>query len=153
VPGPRERDSPPRFPIWIWELQDRGNVIYGFPAIDGPRGGLKLATEQYAETTTADSARRDVSEAEIRSMYDDLVAPYLPQLGPKCVKALACLYTATPDFHFVIDRHPRMPNAIIASPCSGHGFKHSAAVGEALAEMVLGGASRIDLGAFRLERF
>jgi glycine/D-amino acid oxidase-like deaminating enzyme len=63
------------------------------------------------------------------------------------------MYTATPDFHFVIDRHPRMPHVIIAAACSGHGFKHSAAVGEALAQMVLDGKSALDLGHFTLDRF
>lgn len=148
-----EQFAPPRFPVWIWELQDRRNVIYGFPAVDGPAGGLKLATEQYAVTTSADAIARDVDAAERERMYRDLVAPYLPGLGPKCVRAAACMYTATPDFHFLIDRHPRMGSVIIASPCSGHGFKHSAAVGEALAAMALDGRSEMDLTSFTFGRF
>jgi len=51
-------------------------------------------------------------------MYTKLVAPYLPELDATCLKTPLACYTATPDFHFVIDRHPRMPNVIIASPCS-----------------------------------
>ena len=151
--APLERFAPPGFPVWIWELQERRNVIYGFPALDGPSGGLKVATEQYASTTTADTAVREVSGHEKREMHERLVAPYLPGLGPKCVRASACLYTATPDFHFVIDRHPRMPGVIIASPCSGHGFKHSAAVGEILAQMALDGSSAMAIDGFALERF
>lgn len=143
----------PAMPVWIWELQDRRNVIYGFPAIDGPAGGAKLATEQYAITTTPDSVERDVSEAEKRAMHEQMVAPYLPGLGPRCVKAVACLYTATSDFGFAIDRFPGYENVILASPCSGHGFKHSAAVGEVLAQLALDGRSRVDIGAFALERF
>jgi sarcosine oxidase len=150
---PIARFEPPQFPIWIWELQDRKHVIYGFPAIDGPHGGVKIATEQYGETTTPEAAEREVGEEEIRRMYEDLVRPNLPGVGPGCVKAKACLYTATPDFHFAIGRHPAIPAAIVASPCSGHGFKHSAAVGEALAELALEGRSRIDLAAFDLARF
>jgi sarcosine oxidase len=68
-------------------------------------------------------------------MHRDLVAPYLPGLSDRCVKAAACLYTATPDFQFWIGRDPRRPNVIIVSACSGHGFKHSAAIGERVARM------------------
>ena len=151
--APLERYTPPQFPIWIWELQDRENVIYGFPAIDGPAGGAKIATEQYAATTTPRAVDREVSAEEKREMYARLVAPYLPELGPRCVKAAACLYTATPDFHFVIDRHPRHERVIVASPCSGHGFKHSAAVGEALAQLARGERTQADLGSFIFGRF
>jgi sarcosine oxidase len=152
VDAPPERYAPGEFPVWIWELQDRNHVIYGFPQIDGPRSGVKVATEQYAEATTAERAIREVSRREVSEMYTKLVAPYLPELDATCLKTAACLYTATPDFHFVIDRHPRMPNVIIASPCSGHGFKHSPAVGEALAQMVLDGRSELDLRFFALDR-
>jgi sarcosine oxidase len=145
--------SPPAFPIWIWELQDRNNVIYGFPAIDGAAGGAKVATEQYMVTTSVDAVEREVSAQETRGMYEQLVAPNLAGLGPRCIKAVSCLYTATPDFHFVIDRHPRMPGVILASPCSGHGFKHSAAIGEALAQLMAKGKSDVDLSAFSLRRF
>jgi sarcosine oxidase len=136
--GPIAEYEAPRFPIWIWELQESKHVIYGFPAVDGAGGGAKLATEQYTATTTPETVRREVTDDEKRAMHRDLVAPYLPGLGPRCVKAAACLYTATSDFQFLIERHPSKPNVIIASPCSGHGFKHSAAIGETLAQMALG---------------
>ena len=152
VRGPVERFMPPNFPVWIWELQDRKNVIYGFPALDG---SLKMATEQYTNQVHPEPAERrlEVSESEKHATYESLVAPYFPALGPRCVKAVSCLYTATPDFHFVIDRHPQLSNVIIASPCSGHGFKHSAAVGEALAELATEGRATLDLGNFSLNRF
>lgn len=144
--------SAPNFPVWIWELQDRPNVIYGFPAIDGPGGGVKVATEQYAEATTADGVERDVSEDEKQWMHRELIAGHLRGVGDRCLKAASCLYTLTRDFHFVIDRHPAEPNVIVASPCSGHGFKHSPALGEMLAEAALG-APMPDNAAFRFSRF
>ncbi len=150
---PISRFTPPEFPVWIWELRDTGHAIYGFPAIDGPHGGVKVATEQYASSTTPGEVDRNVSDAEKREMHEKLVAPYLQDVSPTCVKAVACLYTATPDFNFVIDVDPAVPGAIIASACSGHGFKHSAAVGEALAQRILDGASRLDLSSFGLGRF
>jgi sarcosine oxidase len=131
--GPIEEFEAPRFPVWIWELRDAKHVIYGFPAIDGPGGGVKLATEQYDVTTTPESVQREVGEEEIRAMHRGLVAPYLPGLGPNCVKALACMYTATPDFQFRIG--PARRNVVVVSACSGHGFKHSAAIGEQAAAL------------------
>jgi sarcosine oxidase len=122
-------------PVWIWELQDRGNAIYGFPARDGI---VKVATESFTR------------EIPAQEMYASLVAPYLAGVSARCVKTVPCLYTATADFGFLIDRHPRMDRVIVASPCSGHGFKHSAAIGEALAQWTLAGRSAIDLGPFAL---
>jgi sarcosine oxidase len=142
---------PGRFPVFIWELQTTRAGIYGFPAIDG--GGIKIATEHYLATTTPGTAEREVSAAEIAALYETCVAPNFPGLSARCVKAVTCLYTVTPDFGFVIDAHPECARVIVASPCSGHGFKHSAAIGEALAELVVDGKSRIDLGAFAFARF
>jgi sarcosine oxidase len=152
VDGAAERFQAPAFPTWIWELQDRKNVIYGTPEIDGS-GCIKIATEQYAATTTTESIARDVTEAEKASMHAQLVAPYLPGISARCVKAATCLYTSTPDFQFVIDWLPGHPKVLLASPCSGHGFKHSAAVGEIIAELVHGGRSTIRVGPFSLTRF
>ncbi len=150
--GPVTPFLPGNFPIYIWELQGRKQAIYGFPAVDGESGGVKVATQQYETTTTPDTVERNVSAAEATAMYE-YIAPYLPGLSSTCVKAVACLYTVTPDAEFVIDFHPEFPHVIIASPCSGHGFKHSAAIGEALAELAIDGKSRFDLSAFGLGRF
>ena len=139
-----------RFPVFIWELSGRSQAIYGFPDIDGD--GVKVATEQYEVSTTAESIDREVSPGEAAAMHGDLIAPFLPRLPAKCVRSAACLYTVTADFDFVIDRYPENKNVIIASCCSGHGFKHSAALGEALAELALTGQSAIDLSPFSLER-
>lgn len=141
---------PGAFPIFIW-LRDDGD-IYGFPAIDGPAGGVKVATEVYLETTTPEHVAREVGPEETQAMYREHVAGALPGLSERCIKAASCLYTVTPDSHFVIDRHPRHPQIILASPCSGHGFKHSAAIGEALAQLALRGATTLDISAFRLDR-
>ena len=125
-------------------------VIYGFPMIDGPSGGAKVAREQYVVETTADEVDRAVTPDEIEEMYERYVRHRLPGLSGRCVKATACLYTVTPDSRFVIDRLPSTPNVIVASPCSGHGFKHSAAIGECLAQLATQGHSTIDLSAFAL---
>jgi len=153
VKGPVTPFLPANCPIFIWELQGPQQAIYGFPAIDGAEGGVKVATQQYERTTTPETVNREVSDEEAAAMHAKYVAPYLPDLSSRCIKAVSCLYTATPDAEFVIDFHPESKNIIVASPCSGHGFKHSAAIGEALAELAEDGKSRFDLSAFRFARF
>ena len=153
IRGPIDAFASDRFPVFIWELQGEPQGIYGFPAIDGPGGGLKVASEDFGATTTPDSVDRDVTDGEKRAMYENYVAPNLPGVGARCLRATTCLYTVTPDFGFVIDAHPEFERVFVASPCSGHGFKHSAALGEALAERVVDGASRLDLDPFRWSRF
>jgi sarcosine oxidase len=86
-------------------------------------------------------------------MYKDYVQGRLPGISDRCGTAASCLYTTTPDSNFVIDVHPDNDCIIIASPCSGHGFKHAAAIGEALAEQVIDGKSKIDMSSFSLKRF
>jgi sarcosine oxidase len=140
-------------PIFIWELQGPQQAIYGFPAIDGAEGGVKIATQQYEHITTPQRVNRDVSEEEAAAMHANYIAPYLPDLSSRCIKAVSCLYTVTPDAEFVIDFHPESKRIIVASPCSGHGFKHSAAIGEALADLAIHSESRFDLSAFRFSRF
>jgi len=133
-----EAEGHDALPVWIWELQGRDHAIYGFPSRDGV---VKVATESFA---------REIPPEE---MYANLVAPFLAGVGPRCVKTVPCLYTATADFRFLIDRHPGMERVIVASPCSGHGFKHSAAIGEALAQWVLDGRPRLDLSPFAAKPF
>jgi sarcosine oxidase len=145
--------APDRFPVFIWEPAESAQAVYGFPAVDGPAGGVKIAPGAYGERTTAASGSRPVSSEEIRAMYDTLVAPLLPGLTPECLKTTTCLYTVVSDAGFVIDRHPEYNRVLLVSPCSGHGFKHSAAIGEAVAELVTEGSSRLDLSPFRLDRF
>lgn len=148
-----ERFAPGRFPVFIWQFDGDLPGCYGFPAVDGAGGGIKIASEQYESTTTPERVERAVSDAETAAMYARCVAPRLADVGPKCVRSVTCLYTCTPDSGFVIDADPADERVIIASPCSGHGFKHSAAVGEAIAELVCDGRSHVDLSAFRIGRF
>lgn len=144
--------SPERFPVYIWEVSQR-DTFYGFPAIDGPDGGMKVAAEQFDQTTDPDSVTRHVPEEESMTLFDRVVGARLTELVRRRVKAAACLYTTTPDGDFVIDWHPESRDVLIVSPCSGHGFKHSAAIGETVAELVTQGTSSIDVGVFSLSRF
>ena len=142
----------PDCPVFIWELQAKTQGIYGFPAIDGPQGGVKVATEEYRGTTTPDAVDRVVTDEETKAVYATYIAPHVSGVTGKCLRTAVCLYTVTPDFGFVVDAHPQSERVIIASPCSGHGFKQSPAIGEALAELAVEGATRHDLSAFSLAR-
>jgi sarcosine oxidase len=147
-------------PIFVWDFGgERSGFVhlrgfYGFPAVDGPAGGIKLATESYEATTTPDGQQHPATRAESADMYRDYVRAQLPWLGPEPVRTVSCLYTCTHGSRFVIDRHPDQDAVLIVSPCSGHGFKHSAAIGEAVAQWVSGGATEadVDLSAFRLSQ-
>jgi sarcosine oxidase len=143
---------PGKFPIFIWLLDNRPDFgFYGFPSLDDTT--IKVASEQYTLTTTPDDVSREVTAAEKKSMYKDHLRGRLPGISAVCDSAVTCLYTTTPDSNFVIDCYPGQSNIVLASPCSGHGFKHSAAIGEAIAQLVIDKKSKIDIGAFKINRF
>jgi sarcosine oxidase len=113
----------------------------------------KIKTLQYVNVTTPEQVDREITEAEKNTMYKNYRPGRLPDIVNACDEAASCLYTITPDSNFVIDFYPEQPEVLIASPCSGHGFKHSAAGGEVLAELVLEGKSRIDISRFGIDMF
>jgi sarcosine oxidase len=127
-------------------------MLYGFPSIDGPDGGIKVATERYEETVDPDHVPRDVRGESVTQMHSHYIAPRLPDVSPRCLRTATCLYTVTPDAKFVIDYADEHRNIVFASACSGHGFKHSPAVGEVLAQTALGTTTQLDLSPFRLRR-
>jgi sarcosine oxidase len=133
-------------PVFIWELADRPHGIYGIPAVDAA-GGVKVATE-LAQVTDPDRVDRTVGPHESAAVHADYVAPYLPGLAPRGIRSAVCLYTEAPGGRFVIDAVPDHPRVTFVSACSGHGFKHSAALGEALAQRLVLGESTIDLSPF-----
>ncbi|SDY78469.1 sarcosine oxidase [Variovorax sp. YR266] len=145
--------APGRFPIFIWMFGDGPeDYMYGFPSSDPSQPALKVATEQYVAATTPDTIDRTVSAEETAAMYRDRVAGRFPQIGGRALKARACMYTVTPDRRFVIDALDDLPRVLIASACSGHGFKHSAGLGEAIADHVLDRPSELDLRPFARQR-
>lgn len=141
-------------PVFLWALGDEeAEGLYGFPAIDGDGGGVKIAPSKYDREVDPDSVDRSVGLEEIEKVYNRYVRGRIQFVEPRCVKTATCLYTTTPDSDFVIDRLPETPQLVVVSPCSGHGFKHSAAIGESVAELVTTGSSSRDLRPFSLSRF
>ena len=131
-------------PAFVWDFGgDRQgfvhlNGFYGFPALDGPEGGVKVATESYRRTASPDGRRHAPAPADVDRMYTRCVAPQLPWLGPVPLRAVSCLYTCSRGSRFVIDSHPEHDRVLIVSACSGHGFKHSPAIGEAVSQRLTG---------------
>jgi len=140
------------FPFILWAGHTIEDYLGVFPIAPGATPALKLLGEQFAHTTDPDSVDRTVRQDEIDDLYDRLVRPRLAGVRRSVAQATVCLYTNTPDDHFLIDRHPDSDRVIAMSPCSGHGFKHSAALGEAIASLVATGRSTIDLAAFGRDR-
>jgi sarcosine oxidase len=143
----------PQAPVFIWMYGTADTeYLYGFPPLPGERA-LKVATEQYDTATTADGVERRVDPSESDAMYRLRVADRMSGATPEVVRAAACVYTVTPDRGFIIDRHPGMDRVLVVSACSGHGFKHSAGIGEAVAAELAGGPGQVDLAPFALARF
>ncbi|MGA9700726.1 N-methyl-L-tryptophan oxidase [Pseudomonas sp.] len=132
--------------------KDEGDASYGFPALPG-EGSLKIATAQYHTTSTPETLDRTISPAQEREMYEQQVQGRIAGVTAQVVKSAVCAYTVTPDHHFIIDQHPTLQHTLVVSPCSGHGFKHSAALGEAFAQWCMHGESELDLSSFSLKRF
>jgi sarcosine oxidase len=133
-------------PIFIDENAD-GVQIYGFPAIDGPTGGVKVAFFRKGIVCTPDTIDRVVHPQEISEMRDR-VGELLPALDGPCLHSATCMYSNTPDEHFVIARHPDSANVTVACGFSGHGFKFVPVVGEILADLAMTGATEHPIDLF-----
>ncbi len=142
--------EPPNFPIFVWQVgSDSHQMFFGFPALDGPSGGLKIATEQYEVVANPEEMDTSVSDLEAETMYRDF-ASRIKGLSRRVVKASTCIYTVTRDWEYVLDWAPESDRVFVASACMGRGFKHSTAIGEAIAQTISSGNSEIDLSAFRI---
>jgi sarcosine oxidase len=130
---------PDRFPIFIWEPDD-GNMFYGFPVQDDDRGVKAAFFRADSVPTTPETIDREVREEEI-DFIRGYLARHVPDLAGRCLDARACMYTNTPDEHFVISVHPDHPQVTIACGFSGHGYKFCSVVGEILADLATEGST------------
>ncbi|WP_421926144.1 N-methyl-L-tryptophan oxidase [Lysinibacillus capsici] len=135
------------FPAYCFEFAD--STYYGFPSIDG--AGLKLGRHDGGDVVNPNDPLRpfDASDAvDLQNFVDH----FMPQHGT-LKYGKTCKYSMTPDEDFIIDFLPEHQNIVIAAGFSGHGFKFSSAVGEALADLIIEGKSKQDLSTFKLSRF
>ena len=141
---------PERFPIFIWEPDD-GNMFYGFPAQDDDRGVKTAFFRAGGAPTDPETIDREVREEEAEFLRGYL-AEHVPELAGRCLDARACMYTNTPDEHFVISVHPEHPRVAIACGFSGHGYKFCGVVGEILADLITEGSTRHPIDLFSPSR-
>ena len=143
---------PAHFPVFLCESADGGRLGYGFPAIDGPSGGLKAAIHGSDVECTPETVDRVIHEVDGAEVIRKL-RPRFPALHGEILKAKTCLYTMTPDEHFVIGLHPQFPPVSVACGFSGHGFKFAPAVGEILADLATTGKTNHPIDLFSPIRF
>lgn len=137
------------FPVFLADVP--GGPFYGLPAID-PRG-LKAARHYHApELPDPDAVEWGTGPDDARPLRDFL-SRHLPAADGEPTDARVCMYTLTPDRHFVLDLHPRHPQVVLAAGFSGHGFKFASVVGEVLADLAESGQTRHPIEMFRCDRF
>ena len=141
--------APDRFPVF--NLQVEEGRYYGLPVYEVP--GFKFGRYHHrSEVTTAEAMRREVDAADER-LLRDFAERYFPAGSGATMALRACMFTNTPDEHFVLDRHPEYPQVVLASPCSGHGYKFCSVIGEIIADLALpDGRTRHDIGFLGLRR-
>ena len=128
-----------RCPVFIWAHGGTSeDCFYGFPLVPGAEShGVKIAGENFSRASpSADAVNRDSDDAETQALVANHLSGRMQGLGARPLKRAVCLYTATPDAGFILDRMPATDNVTLVSACSGHGFKHAAAVGEQVAVLV-----------------
>lgn len=125
--------------------------FYQFPSWGIP--GFKIGRYNHLrEQGHADVLSREPTAAD-ETVLREAIRALFPEADGPTLRLAACLFTNTPDEHFVIDSLPDHPEVIVASPCSGHGFKFASVIGEVLADLATTGTSRMNLDLFSYGRF
>jgi glycine/D-amino acid oxidase-like deaminating enzyme len=136
-------------PVFLFELPK--GIFYGFPQLD-PRG-VKVGEHTGGEPVTEPSLVNRSQNSIEQQRLARFLAAQLPGVTGEVTDHTVCLYTMTPDEHFILDRHPRHSNVVFAAGLSGHGFKFTPVLGQALADLVLEGQSDLPIGFLSLDRF
>lgn len=149
-----EELQPGKMPVFLCgdEKKETTRSFYNFPLVNGVESGMKFAVHESdleIDPDDKDKAKPVTSAEEIYRF----ISPYIRHIKPETVRSANCLYTMTPDENFIIDFKPDSQRIVLASACSGHGFKHSAAIGETLAQLATTGRSDLDISDFSLQRF
>jgi sarcosine oxidase len=140
--------EPDRFPVWILEI-DEERAFYGFPKLPGQ--GVKIARHHGGRSVDPDAVDRHANEADEQPVRD-FISAHMPAANGKRLDFRVCMYTNTPDFNFILDFHPDDRRVVIASPCSGHGFKFSNVIGSIVADLALTGQTSFEIGFLSLDR-
>jgi sarcosine oxidase len=140
---------PQRLPLVIHRFPGTTSLGSVFPIFD--HAGVKVMIDRIGPEVAPDDPDRTIDQArleQLRAYATDL----LPGLTGEIIEAVSCRYTMTPDEDFIVDRHPAHPQVVVASPCSGHGFKFAIAIGRILADLAINSTTDYDIARFRLDR-
>jgi sarcosine oxidase len=141
--------TPEAFPVFYLELEE--GKYYGFPEWGIP--GFKFGKYHHLEERIDPDGPREEPNSRDEEVLRSFARRYFPDGEGPTVALKTCLFTNTPDEHFILDLHPGHPQVVIASACSGHGYKFCSVVGEIMADLAQKGESPLDLSLFRLDRF
>jgi sarcosine oxidase len=149
APLDRELFTPQRFPVF--NLMVPEGRYYGFPEWDVP--GFKIGLYHHRnEQVNPDDFEREADGAD-EEILREATRRYFPQGNGSTLALRTCMFTNTPDEHFIVDLLPGDERVIVASPCSGHGFKFASVIGEVLADLAATGETAHDISLLRLDRF
>ncbi|HEX2622398.1 MAG TPA: N-methyl-L-tryptophan oxidase [Phototrophicaceae bacterium] len=142
-----------RMPVFIFHTSKYGEFRpYGLPSIDG--SGVKAGfhgAETFHHPSEIDYTP---DTGKLVKQVREYTKSHIPGIAQgKLIQSRVCLYTMTPDEHFIIDTHPAYPHVAIGSPCSGHGFKFSTLIGKILGDLVIHGSTDQDISRFSIARF
>jgi sarcosine oxidase len=139
-----------RFPAFLLNRAGLAAPLYGFPDFGA---GIKAAFHGFGDLITADELQREVDAERDVTPVARALDDWMPGAAANFQDATPCMYSLTPDTHFVIDRHPAHANVVLCGGFSGHGFKFAPVIGEIAADLALEGGSRHDIDFLSLKRF
>jgi len=134
--------------VYFWATPQ--GVFAGFPHVDGE--GVKVMRHDAGDVCTPATVRREVSDSDVDEVAQFLDR-YMPLANRRVRRSYVCLYTMTPDNHFIVDRHPELPGLVYAGGFYGHGFKFAPVIGEILADLTIDGATDHPIGFLSADRF
>jgi sarcosine oxidase len=142
--------TPAALPVFI--LEGAEGLFYGFPEYGIP--GLKIGRMHHRrEVVDADEWDRGRIEPEDETVLRAALSRYLPEANGPALSLKTCMFTNTPDEHFIIDTLPEAPSVTVVSACSGHGYKFASVIGEIAADLALDGGTDHDIEMFAIDRF
>jgi sarcosine oxidase len=140
--------APGRMPVFFLDTGD--DMVYGFPDFAG--SGVKAASHRHGRILASAAEARQDGDAADSEAVRAILAHYVPAAAGPSRAVKTCIYTSTPDQDFILDFRAPGSRVVLASPCSGHGFKFASVVGEILADLAIDGATPHDIARFRLDR-
>ena len=138
-----------RFPVFNLLVEE--GRYYGFPVhgVPGFKVGKYHHFQEHMDADHMERQPRDEDEQMLRAFTDR----YFPQASGPTMTLKACMFTNTPDSHFIIDSYPGCPQVSFAAGFSGHGYKFASVIGEILGDLAISGRTRHPIDLFRLDRF